>query len=288
VSFAFQHTGRTPVRITELVSGCGCASVSASATILEPGTAGTVSVIVEIPERGERLIPIRVLTDEPKAYDLDIIVQVPSSFYVITEPRQIVLDAAGTRLRGEARVIAFVPAVSQIPPTLEVKSPLDDVKIAVADAPRVVHFLESTRYVWSVTLQASPVDSRDMIRLAVAVSAGTDVGKDWASTKSIDVIRTPAWVPHVSPTIVWRPSVDGMTNVRIRSDDDRNVEIRSIQVRPPNAGVSASVAGPGEIRVAWTAAAEGKLSPYALEAVVARDGAEQRVRVPIVSEPEAK
>lgn len=61
--FKVVNTGRTPVRIVEATSSCGCATPTISTTLVQPNAQATIQVQATIPDGAERVVTVKIGTD---------------------------------------------------------------------------------------------------------------------------------------------------------------------------------------------------------------------------------
>lgn len=70
--FVLENRGGQPVRVLSVRSGCGCTTPRVEPTLIRPGETCRVEVEAKVPHLGEKIVPITLVTDSPKAQYVDL------------------------------------------------------------------------------------------------------------------------------------------------------------------------------------------------------------------------
>jgi hypothetical protein len=109
VEFAFKNTGDRPVRITRVVTSCGCTTTRAAKDVYAPGESGNITARFEFGDRrGLQQKRITVRTDDPQQPEtqLGLVVQIEE---VVELDRTLLLWRRGDPV--EAKTVVVTPVV---------------------------------------------------------------------------------------------------------------------------------------------------------------------------------
>lgn len=105
VAFPFVNRGKTPVRLLDVRSSCGCTAIAMDKERWEPGESGTLRVKYQIAGKaGHQVATLTVSTDEPGVWQHDLFIEAFVKEFVVFTPQ-----AAVWKLGDEVR-----PKVLQI------------------------------------------------------------------------------------------------------------------------------------------------------------------------------
>jgi hypothetical protein len=89
-NFAISNTGRAPLTLLKLQTGCECAEAVPSCSVLQPGGKARVKVTVQIKREGQHLLfPVKILTNDPATPIAEYRVSANAAAPVVrTEPKE--------------------------------------------------------------------------------------------------------------------------------------------------------------------------------------------------------
>lgn len=86
--FEFVNRGKTPVRVTEVRSGCGCTVMALEKDVVPPGEKGKIRAVFHVGSRqGRQSVAVTVTTSEPETRIYELTVEAEIKEFVSLTPR---------------------------------------------------------------------------------------------------------------------------------------------------------------------------------------------------------